>query len=119
MSNKSKTLEDQKAILMENHKRKLSQINAQIKAQEAKKKTQDRKLDTRRKIIVGALAINHSEKNSGSDFSNKINSMVDEYAIRDNDRILFGLDFLTEQQQLDRIKKHAEEKKREHDLSKR
>ena len=117
MNDKRKTLADQKAALLETHKKKLGQINAQIKAQEAREKTKQRKLDTRRKIIIGALAMNHAEKNRESDFTKKLNAMIDEYVIKDNDRDLLGLDRISEQEQKDRSKKHAQDSKRQSDMA--
>ena len=47
--------------------------------------------DTRRKVIAGALALEHADKNPGSEFAHVLLRLVDEYA-RPDDRRLF--DFL-------------------------
>lgn len=41
--------------------KKKAQLTAQIQKQKALERTADRKLDTRRKIIAGALALEHME----------------------------------------------------------
>ncbi len=70
-------------------KLKISQLDAQKKALEARQKETDRKADTRRKVIAGALALEHIEKNAGSDFARTLMRLLDEYVTRPADRALF------------------------------
>ena len=69
-------------------KEKQKQLAAQIKALEAREAAQTRKDDTRRKIIAGALALEHMEKNPKSEFGKKLHALIDEY-VRPNERRLF------------------------------
>jgi hypothetical protein len=51
---------------------------------------------TRRKIIAGALALNHMEKNPESQWAHKMNALINEYATKSKERELFGLEPLPE-----------------------
>lgn len=73
-------------------RRKRDQLDAQLRALEARNKQAERKADTRRKVIAGALALEHFTANSDSEFGRKMFSLLDEYVIRPHDRALF--DFL-------------------------
>jgi hypothetical protein len=68
---------------------KRDQLDAQLKALEAKQKSAERKADTRRKVIAGALALEHYEKNRDSDFGKIMFRLLDEYVVRPHDRALF------------------------------
>ncbi len=70
------------------------QLEARIGRLEAREKAFRRKDDTRRKVIVGALALTHLERNPGSDFASLIGRLLDEYVRRPRDRALF--EFLPE-----------------------
>jgi hypothetical protein len=72
---------------------------AQLKALEAREKQAERKADTRRKVIAGALALEHFEKNSDSEFGRTLFRLLDEYVVRPHDRALFP--FLLEPEPLD------------------
>jgi hypothetical protein len=67
----------------------LAQKQAQLKAEEAREKETARKSDTRRKVIAGALAVEHMEKNPTSDFAKVLGKLLDEYVTRPMDRALF------------------------------
>jgi hypothetical protein len=75
---------------------KLTKLQEQIKqlqAQEAaivsRRKEQDRKNETRRKVIAGALALEHWEKNQQSEFGKVFSRLLGEYVTRPSDRALF------------------------------
>lgn len=70
-------------------RQKQAQIAAQLKAEEARQKDTDRKADTRRKVIAGALAVEHMEKNPASEFARVMGRLLDEYVTRPADRALF------------------------------
>jgi hypothetical protein len=80
-------------------KRRRDQLDAQLRALEARKKQTERKADTRRKVIAGALAMEHFEANRDSEFGRIMFRLLDEYVIRPHDRILFP--FLPEQKEPD------------------
>ncbi len=82
---------------LERLKQKHNQLGEQIKLSEARAAEAARRLDTRRKIIAGALALEHAEKNPGSPFTAKLNSLIDEYVLRPYERKMFGLSPLPEQ----------------------
>lgn len=67
----------------------IQQLLAQKKALEAQQRDAERKADTRRKILVGALALEHWEKNRDSAFAKQLHRLVDEYVTRPHDRALF------------------------------
>ena len=70
-------------------RQKRDQLDAQLKALEARKKQAERKADTRRKVIAGALALEHFEKNRDSEFGHVMLRLLDEYVVRPHDRALF------------------------------
>jgi len=70
-------------------RRKRDQLDAQLKALEARSKQAERKADTRRKVIAGALALEHFEKNRDSKFGRVMLRLLDEYVVRPHDRALF------------------------------
>ena len=63
-------------------RQKREQLDAQLRALEARKKQAERKADTRRKVIAGALALEHYEKNRDSEFGRILFRLLDEYVVR-------------------------------------
>jgi len=76
---------------------KRAQLDAQLKAARARDRTQKRKDDTRRKIIAGALALEHAENNPNGEFSRTILGLIQTYVTADKERALFDLDPLPPQ----------------------
>jgi len=74
-------------------------IDAQMRALEARKKQAERKADTRRKVIAGALALEHFTANRDGEFGRVLFQLLDEYVVRPYDRALF--DFLSPPDLLD------------------
>ena len=70
--------------------KKLDQINAIVKRDQAKRKAKERRDDTRRKILAGAMLMNKvaTGKTAKSEFRHD----MDSYLEHDRDRILFDLD---------------------------
>lgn len=68
-------------------------LNARIQAVEARVKTSERKLDIRRKILVGAYYLDQAEKNGTMD---EVKKLMNKFLKRDFDRELFGLEPLSE-----------------------
>jgi hypothetical protein len=68
---------------------KRDQLDAQLRALEARAKKTERKADTRRKVIFGALGREHYEKNPDSEFHHIMFRLLDEYVVRPHDRALF------------------------------
>jgi hypothetical protein len=73
---------------VEKLKAKQAQLAEEIKKLEAREAQQSRKDDTRRKVIAGALALEHAEKNKTSEFAKKLMALLEEY-VRPNERRLF------------------------------
>ena len=77
---------------------KLKQLKAQKQAIEArestKKKEQERKDDTRRKILLGSYLIKKMQANEAN--KEKILADLNEYLTEDRDRKLFGLTLVNE-----------------------
>lgn len=76
---------------IEKLKLKRDQIDAQIKLKQARLQQQARKDDTRRKIIAGALALEHAILNPDTEFGKKLFRLLDEYVITDRERALFDM----------------------------
>lgn len=77
---------------LETLREKQKQLAARIRDLEARERQQERKRDTRRKIIAGALALQHMEKNKSTEFGRKMATLLDEYVTKPEERALFGLD---------------------------
>lgn len=73
--------------------KKREQLNAQIQKERNKHLAQRRKDDTRRKILLGALVMDLSEK--GELDSELFLKKLDEFLTKDTDRNLFDLPFKT------------------------
>ena len=63
--------------------------NIAVQKYEALKKRRDRKLDTRRKIIAGALVLEHMKHDA--EFADRFHSILDRYVDKAPERLLFGL----------------------------
>ena len=68
---------------------KRAQIQARIDKERARLKTEERKRDTRRKIIAGALALEHAQLNPN--FAKELEKLLDRNVTREGDRALFNL----------------------------
>lgn len=72
---------------------KLKQLKALKQKQEAQKRAADAKRtrtqDTRRKVLVGAMMLEHMEKNEAT--KTNIMAKLDTFLTRDDDRALFDL----------------------------
>lgn len=71
---------------------KKAKIDAQLKDARARSRTQKRKDDTRRKIITGALALQHAEMHPQSDFTKTMLDLIHKHVTTDKDRTLFDLE---------------------------
>ncbi len=79
-----KSLDQQLAELT----RKRDQLEARRQALVAAKKNTDRKLDARRKIIVGAAVLAHAELDPG--FADRLRQVLDQAVTRDIDRAVIA-----------------------------
>lgn len=68
---------------------KRSQIEAQIQKHKSRLRIEERKKDTRRKIIAGALALEHASIDPV--FRAAMHKLIDEQVTREADRALFDL----------------------------
>ena len=75
---------------LETLEKKKSQIEALIQKKRAALRVSERKRDTRRKIIAGALALEHAGINPA--FAKTLNALINQHVKRPEDRELFGLD---------------------------
>jgi hypothetical protein len=69
----------------QNPPRKTRPVDAQLRALQARAKHAERKADTRRKVIFGALGREHYEKNPDSEFHHIMFRLLDEYVVRPSD----------------------------------
>ncbi len=70
---------------------KRAQLDARIQTTKARLRQQERKADTRRKIIVGALAIEHADIGHDPEFSATLYRLLNRYVTRPGDRTLLDL----------------------------
>ena len=68
--------------------KKQEEIAAQLKQLKAREKDTERKADTRRKVIAGALALEHLKTHPDSEFARVLISLLDHYA-EERSRYLF------------------------------
>ncbi len=68
---------------------KQDQLNARIQKKKAQVRGANRRKDTRRKIIAGALALEHAEKDKT--FGTALKRLLNEHVKRPEDRKLFDL----------------------------
>jgi hypothetical protein len=59
--------------------RKRAELDAQIRAEEAKHKAQERKRDTRRKVIAGAIALEQMERNPEGPFAAQLRELLGKF----------------------------------------
>ena len=76
--------EEEKLEQLQARKKKLE---AQIQKKNSAIKLKQRKQDTRRKIIVGALALEHMQHDA--DFNKTVKRLIDENVTREEDKKLF------------------------------
>ena len=72
---------------------KQEQLQARIRREQAKERTQERKDDTRRKILAGAAMLDRAEKDAA--FKLELHALLGQFLVRADDRALFGLPALT------------------------
>lgn len=74
---------------LEKLKAKRDKLNAQILKQEARFKSNQRKIDTRKKVLVGSYYLDKASEENNID---SIKSLMDKYLTRPSDRALFELE---------------------------
>jgi hypothetical protein len=89
MKAKQKLIEQQRKL-----KEKEAVLKARLAKIEAKERTQDRKKDTRRKILLGALAFKKMQELPA--FKEQITKDLDGFLTNPRDRELFELDTVSE-----------------------
>lgn len=78
---------------LEKLKEQREKLNARIQQKESRLKATERKVDTRKKILIGSYYLDHAIKENKID---EIKSMMDKYLKRNSDRSLFDLELLPE-----------------------
>ena len=68
---------------------RLAQKQARLEKFEAVRTERERKLDTRRKIVAGAIALEHMKRDPA--FASAMNALLNEHVATLPDRALFGL----------------------------
>ena len=64
-------------------------VNARIKREQVRTRGDERKKDTRRKVLAGAAVLEWAARDS--EFSLRLRSELEKFLVRDADRVLFGL----------------------------
>ena len=111
MSDRENDLAAKRETVVQTYQKKIDQIDAQLADLTARERLAERKRDTRRKVIMGALAGYHMRKNPSSDFAKKLASLIDEYVIGDRERALFDLEPLPKPEQDLRKKENRDVRK--------
>ena len=75
---------------IEKLKKKQEVLKARIQLIENREKAKERKLDTRKKILVGSYFI---EKYSEDKKEEELTKLINQYLTRESDRKVFGLDY--------------------------
>lgn len=70
----------------------LRRRKVKLQKYQAQQRSLERRLDTRRKIIAGALALEHMKR--GGAFRATMLELLDEYVVKDDERVLFALEAL-------------------------
>jgi len=78
---------------LEKLKEQRDKLNARIQQKEARLKSSERKMDTRKKILIGSYFLDNAIKENKLD---AIKSLMDKYLKRNSDRSLFDLELLPE-----------------------
>lgn len=78
---------------LEKLKEQRDKLNARIQQKEARLKSSERKMDTRKKILIGSYFLDNAIKENKLD---EIKSLMDKYLKRNSDRFLFDLELLPE-----------------------
>lgn len=68
---------------------KRAQLDAQLKALEAREKETARKEDTRRKVVAGAIALEHLEKHAKTGWAKEFRDLLDKF-VEPRNRHLFA-----------------------------
>jgi hypothetical protein len=79
---------------LEKLKEQRDKINARIQQKEARLKTSERKIDTRKKILIGSYFLDEAIKSGTFE---EIKKKLDSFLTRNSDRRLFGLYELIEE----------------------
>lgn len=78
-----------RALRIDKLKERISQLTNQLQQEQAKERADQRKIDTRKKILLGAMVMNRMEQ--GFFARETIREWMDSYLTRDHDRALFDL----------------------------
>ena len=74
-------------------RKKLDQLKARKQALEARQRTrlkgEERRRDTRRKVLLGAMLLEQMQRNEN--VQRNLNAQLDAFLVREQDRVLFGL----------------------------
>lgn len=89
-------------------KQRQKQLAARIASMEAREKSNERKKDTRRKILIGAYYLEQARK---TDTLNQLANTLDAYLTRESDRVLFGLPVIEEEKKTKSTKGESQKHK--------
>ena len=79
------------ATRLEQLEKKKAQLEAQIQQAQAREKQKRRKEDTRRKILIGAIAKDNMDMHPDSPFAQELAALLDQHITRPKDRELLNL----------------------------
>jgi hypothetical protein len=66
-------------------------LNREIRREKDRLQQEQRKRDTRRKIILGGLVEKHCNLHAESDFAQEVEKLIAQYVTGETERALFGL----------------------------
>lgn len=70
---------------------KRQQLDAKIQAKRNRLRQDERKRDTRRKIIIGAIAMEHADQGNDPEFAATLYRLLNRYVVKPGDRELLDL----------------------------
>lgn len=80
---------DEKGTKLQRWQKQMAALDARISREQARESKTERKKDTRRKILLGAILLHEIQSEANPD--GWLRDFVEPHLIRDDDRALFGL----------------------------
>jgi hypothetical protein len=87
---KQEPAEKTKLSRLEGIRKKIEQLKAREAVEEARKKTKERKEDSRRKVLYGVVFL--AAERAGKIDKNMVHELMDQFLTADRDRIFLGLE---------------------------
>jgi hypothetical protein len=77
---------------LEKLRQQREKLNRAIRLEESRMRGEERKRETRRKIILGALVMKHMDLHPNGTVRREMDKLINQYVTSEQDRALFGLE---------------------------